>query len=90
MAKMALSEQKKTSVDKRGPFDRQRELMPLQDSLMPPLKPHARKTGELLKTDREDSVQKKVSLFDRRPHESIKGPFTPTKGFFKTTGGGGM
>ena len=53
MVKMALLEQKKTFVDKSGPFDRQRELMSLQDSLMPPLKPQARKTGGLLKTDRE-------------------------------------
>ena len=44
---------KKTFVDKSGPFDRQGEIMLLQDFLIPPPKPQARKTGGLLKTDRE-------------------------------------
>ena len=44
---------KKAFLDKSGPFDRQSELMSLQDSLMPPLKPQARKTGGLPKTGRE-------------------------------------
>ena len=53
MAKNVFFLNKKTFVDKGGPFDRQGELMSLQDSLMPPLKPQACKTGGLLKTDRE-------------------------------------
>ena len=44
---------KKTSVDKSGPYDRQRKLMSFQGSLMPPRKPQVCKTGGLLKTDRE-------------------------------------
>ena len=43
---------KKTFVNKSGPFHRQRELMSLQNSLMAPLRPRARKTRGLLKTDR--------------------------------------
>ena len=48
--------------------------MSLQDSLMLPLKPQARKNGGLLKTD-------------RLTHEPHKGPFRPTEGFSKKAGG---
>ena len=61
--------------------------MSLQDSLMSPLKPQARKTGGLLKPTERPSVDRKISFFDRGPYEPIKGPFRPTKGFSKTTGG---
>ena len=65
MVKMVLWANK-TSLDKSGPFDRQKELMSLLDSLTPPFKPEARKTGELLKTDREVLSSSEDFVFRRR------------------------
>ena len=86
MAKLTFLN-KKTFVDKSGPFDRQRELMSLQDSLMPPLKDRCAKPAGFSKpTERPSVLHRKISLFDRGPHEPINGPFRPTTGFSKMTG----
>ena len=47
----------------------------------------AQNNGGLLKTNRGPPVHRIILLFDRGPHEPIKGIFRPTKGFCKTTGG---
>ena len=52
MVKMALSEQKKRGLWTKWVFDRQRQLMSLQDSLMPPLTTGAQNWWDS-QTDRE-------------------------------------
>ena len=86
---MALLEQKKTFVGKSGPFDRQRELMSLQDFLMPPLKPQLGAQNRRASQSRPRGPQAPQFIGRFRylmPHEPNKGPFRSTKGFSKTMG----
>ena len=74
---------RKTFLDKSDLFDLHRELMSLQDSLMPPLKPQARKTGGLLKTDQEALIGRfRYSI--EGPKNRLKAPLERRN---KTTGG---
>ena len=79
---------KKAFVDKSVPFDRQRELMSLQHSLMHPLIPQAHKIGGLLKNDRGALSASGDFVIRRGPHEPTKGPFRLTKAFSKMTRAG--
>ena len=94
MVKIALSEQKKTYVDKSGPFDRERDLMSLQDSLIPPLKPQARKTGGLLITDQEALSSSEDFVFryraPRTDYVGLKATLDRRKTSLKRLGGGGL
>ena len=74
---------------KNGPFDQQWELMSLQDSLLPPLKPHTRKIGGLLKTNRPRGPLQFIRRFRysiESPTNRLKTPLDRQKGSLKRRG----